>query len=150
MLIVFHVKEVGPTPGVMKREINNVLKEAWRLMLLYWHKRFIPQHFREIAKSLYDYKPRSKRYEARKKRLKGHTKPLVFTGETETLSRTVTVRSTFRGGRMRMPIRKLNYRRLRPELEALTAGEVMQLERRFENEVVRGMKGLKARARERI
>lgn len=45
-----------------------------------WHGRFLPGHFELSAKQKYQYQPRTKQYEIRKAKTKGHRKPLVWSG----------------------------------------------------------------------
>lgn len=59
-----------------KADIRAALKEAAEE----WHGRYLPKHFTPAAYNAYKYAPRTTRYGKRKMRLKGHTRPLVFTG----------------------------------------------------------------------
>ena len=63
------------TPKIIKA----VLSEG----AAYWHKRFAPRHFRSGAATRYGYTPRSDSWRKRKRRVKGHAQPLVWTGRTK-------------------------------------------------------------------
>lgn len=48
-----------------------------------WRRRYLAGHFRRAAIARYGYKERTKGYERRKAKRFRHTRPLVFTGESE-------------------------------------------------------------------
>jgi hypothetical protein len=72
----------GPVPSLMARELNNINREAARLMGEYWHSRFFPKHFTHRGATEYGYAPRNQHYLARKLKKYGHTYPLVYTGDS--------------------------------------------------------------------
>lgn len=69
--------------AMSRREMNDVLKEAWHLLALRWLNYFLPLHFGDRATQRYGYEKRSWRYNYRKKRIVGHTRPMEFTGQTK-------------------------------------------------------------------
>jgi len=46
-----------------------------------WHEKFLPMHFREGASGRYGYRKRSVKYMIRKRRRRGHSRPLVWTNQ---------------------------------------------------------------------
>jgi len=71
------------TPSMKKRAFNRIVAEALREPLHYWYHHFLPLHFTEAAKKRYSYTVRSLRYTRRKRREKGHIKPLVWSGRLQ-------------------------------------------------------------------
>jgi len=88
-----HLKGVIESTGILadrkvaKREWNRILKRGLRVMLRRWHQKYLPRHFAEarVVTQRYPrvFRPRSAKYQARKRRQKGHGKLLVWSGETE-------------------------------------------------------------------
>jgi len=72
---------------IAQREWRRLMKRGLRIMLRWWHKRYLPRHFAaaRVVTHRYPgvYAPRSPKYQARKRRVKGHSKLLVWSGETE-------------------------------------------------------------------
>ena len=97
MYIKMHYR--GAIPSVMKkREFNNtVLKPAWEAVGAYWHRHMLPKHFTEQGAREYHYAKRTRNYQKRKRREKGHNLPLVWSGESRRMSRTRNVKATFKG-----------------------------------------------------
>lgn len=99
----------GPVPGsqnLRQREWNDVVREAWRQVGLYWVKAFRPKHFTAEGGREYGYAKRSgergnagsqgfKRSYVGKKLAKfGHTKPLVWSGRSEAATRSARIHAT--------------------------------------------------------
>lgn len=68
---------------------EKALREGAKKAAVMWQKEFAPLHFRAGAASRYNYKKRTAKYLAQKKKKVGHLIPLVLTGE---LRRVVTNR----------------------------------------------------------
>ena len=143
-LVFVKLRFSGPTPDMMKKAHNEVTRVGYRAMGVYWHKVFRPKHFTRAGATEYDYEPREgergkpgsrgfkRSYTGRKLQAppegKGHTLPLVFTGDSMFLSRIQDVRVTATGGttnrrgRARVVMRTptLNFR---PEGRTDTMGE---------------------------
>ena len=73
-----------------KRAFNRVMKATYFAVGRYWDRHFVATHFKVTARRKYGYLPRSRKYEAKKKRLAKTWKvkkqgrvDLVFTGLTE-------------------------------------------------------------------
>ena len=58
------------------------LRKGLKVAAQTWQKDYIKGHFRRGASQKYRYARRSFKYRRRKLRVKGHTAPLVWTGET--------------------------------------------------------------------
>jgi len=61
----------------VRQAVSRGLLAAARL----WHRKYMPMHFREGASQRYGYQRRTVKYMIRKRRQKGHSRPLVWTGE---------------------------------------------------------------------
>jgi len=64
-----------------------------------------------------------KKYEQRKQRIYGHRRALVFTGQSETMSGSYTVKATRYGATIAMPTPRLNFARVGGELTKMTRDE---------------------------
>lgn len=73
-----------------ERRFQTAIRSGWAEALLLWQRTIASGHFTPGARFKYRYKPRSKAYEARKKRVKGHNVPLVWSGASRR-----TVKSRF-------------------------------------------------------
>ena len=113
-MIQFRTKYTGAVPGHMKSEMNPIKRIAFQQMGVYWHSQFRPKHFTQRGATEYGYKPRAGQrgnerptfrssYTGQKLRRFGHTRPLVYTGLSERLSRERKVRSTSKGVRVLLP-----------------------------------------------
>lgn len=109
------LKTEGPTPRLLKRVLNDCHRDAAANMGSFWHERFREKHFTNAASSEYGYHPRqgergrpskkfSSSYTGRKLREKGHTRPLVYTGESERRTRQLDVRATAKRGEARVRV----------------------------------------------
>lgn len=107
--------------GVMGRGLQRAQRDALEAMGRRWHDTFLPLHFLPSAFERYGYTKRkgmlldrnSKAFRAsyagRKERRVGHNRPLVFSGEGESLARLVQLRSNSKQVRVVLP-RKYNFR----------------------------------------
>lgn len=77
-------------------------REGFKKALQLWQRVFAPGHFEPSARGKYGYRRRTAKYEARKKREKGHNVPLVWSGDSrrtvKTRFATPTVRKNRKGG----------------------------------------------------
>lgn len=77
-------------------------REGFKKALQLWQRVFAPGHFDPSARGKYGYRRRTAKYEARKKREKGHNVPLVWSGDSrrtvKTRFATPTVRKSRKGG----------------------------------------------------
>jgi hypothetical protein len=79
----------------MGKAFKEARPKAMAKLARHWFDKVLPRHFEESAKSRYKYRARAKRYEDRKLRDFGHTKPLVWTGTMQrTLMQSVVIKAT--------------------------------------------------------
>ena len=69
------------SPKAMKRGLGKIVKEAMQEAGALWHRRYLPEHFRQGAASKYGYQKRTSAYMKRKARYQGHQRPLEFKGD---------------------------------------------------------------------
>lgn len=123
------IEYTGPVPQVTKREQNNVTREAYHTMGVHFHKENIPVRFTERAFYLLQYAPRSKKYEKKKIKQKGHRNPLVWSGESKQLAKQQNVKATATKKRAQVDItlasRGLNRKNKRSKI--LMANEVRRV-----------------------
>jgi hypothetical protein len=74
---------VGYDPDDPPRGFRKALREGMKEVLAHWHKTYRPLHFQPVAYSRYGYSRREGGYEKRKQKIKGHTRPLVWSGDLE-------------------------------------------------------------------
>lgn len=157
-------------PRDVRRAMPGLLRSAYVSALTLWHTEFRPIHFTKRAASRYRYTPRAgqraprgskaykRSYTARKQREKGHTLPLVYTGQSRTLSRLLDIRATSRRGRVVSHARGLNRRprdrrgrlspiRMAKELTRLIPTEKRAMIEAFGKRVSRGVRALNVPAR---
>lgn len=79
---------------------NRVLRAAGTDMGVYWHLNFRPKRFSNIAYTEYNARYRSRPYEKAKKAVKGHYRPLDYSGDSrrEASRRKVTAIIRRKGG----------------------------------------------------
>jgi hypothetical protein len=109
--LTIKTRERGNTPRGMKRAFNAASKSAWYDVAVRFHaeyrdKRFTEEHAREagyghrkgelMARGTKAFR---QSYTGRKLRIKGHTRPLEFSGETRQLVRMASISSTAKGGK---------------------------------------------------
>ncbi len=120
--IVIKYKGAVPDSRVFSvRAMNEVKRKAWLKVGRYWHEHFREKHFTHEGAAEYHYTPRSgeqsglstkqffRSYTGRKQRYKGHTLPLVWSGDpglramSRIASITATATSTRSGCRIALP-----------------------------------------------
>lgn len=62
-------------------EWRRISKLGWAAAGAFWHRVILPRHFTHRGARQYGYAKRSRRYELRKLRKYGHTRPLEYSGE---------------------------------------------------------------------
>lgn len=148
------VKERGNTPRRMKRAYNAASKQTWHAVAMRFHteyrdKRFTPEHAREAGYALRkgegqprDSKAFRQSYTGRKLRLKGHTRPLEFSGETRRAVRATSITSTSTGGKAAYRgASKFNFRhpksriRMNEEFRRITRTEARELGEFYDREL---------------
>jgi len=142
------IKYFGAVPGAAfsAAQMKSLILEAWGIVGEDWHRRLRPKHFTNAGAREYGYQPRKgeagnqaakgfrRSYTGRKLAAKGHTRPLVWSGELEQLSRAKRIEArafaTRSKVRVIMPLAgKANFRnphsqiRMRDELTTISPGE---------------------------
>jgi hypothetical protein len=94
MSIEVKITEQGPTPRLMMRQKNQVHRLAAMDLAVFWHDNFARKHFTQAGATEYGYAPRkgqpgnphpkgfTKSYTGRKLKTQGHTRPLVYSGDS--------------------------------------------------------------------
>ena len=142
----------GPHPGMGKREWNNLVREMFHHLGIIWHKDFRAKHFTRRGASEYGYAPRSgergnippqgfhRSYTGQKLKRFGHTRPLVFTGESERATRQRDIRATATSKRAKVRVHlhapKLNFRN--PKSKTNPGEEVRTISRKEARALTRG------------
>jgi len=147
MSLEVKITERGPTPRLMARQSNIVHRGAATDLAHFWHDNYVRKHFTQAGATEYGYAPRKgmpgnphpkgfkRSYTGRKLRLKGHTRPLVYSGESylRVIASRNNVTATATKGqakaRLRMNAPALNFRNprsridMRAELTTISAAE---------------------------
>lgn len=93
-IVIHYSKDWAEFP---KRWFGQAMRTALRDAGVYWHKRILPKHFTPAAEIEYGYQKRTAKYLKRKQRVKGHQRPLVWSGVLErSLSRYAAIRPVAR------------------------------------------------------
>jgi hypothetical protein len=125
--------------GIMKRDWNRVLAAGLKGMGESWHLRYLARHFEPSAVRRYGYAPRSAGYRKRKRRIKGHDRPLVWSGRSERLASMRRVRATSKGVSVIVYAPQLNRRKLAKEVTTVIVQEIGVLNRQIEKYIARRM-----------
>lgn len=97
-------------PAMSRRDMRQITRSVMQAIGMYWDESMLPRHFEETAKRRYGYKARGKKYQAKKRRRRGHTKPLVNTGEMQReITSRAEIRTSARGVRIHLRARALNF-----------------------------------------
>ena len=164
MGVEFKIKYTGQVPDLLLSEKraqgrwNTIRREAWIVAGNYWHSEFRPKHFTKAGAREYGYMPRAgesgntrpsflRSYTGRKLKEKGHTKPLVWSGTSQTLSKIRIVRSTATKARSKAEVvlrtpglnrqNKDSQIPMRDEVTHVTEAEARKIIEVFDNEVGR-------------
>lgn len=85
-------------PDVVLKRWQTMMQASLMEAAIHWHRKFAPRHFTTRAKVRYNYKPRSRKHQMRKRKKFGHLNYLVWSGRSrEQLTR--LMRLTASGGR---------------------------------------------------
>lgn len=118
----------GTTTALMRVWLEN----AYEKTLSHWHANIRPKHFQESAISEYGYRDRTPEYEDRKERQMGHSRPLVFSGESEEATERLEIRPTSRGATLAMGGGNLTFRQrggpnMREEVTTVTLPDSVEM-----------------------
>ena len=154
----------GAVPGkpLTTAALNRVKRPVWRSAGLLWHNEMRAAHFTVEGGRRLGYARRKgegesgKRfwhsYTGQKQKRKGHQRPLVWSGESERLSRERDVRATSTGARVVLHTPGLNRRpkggriNLREEMTRVTAEEHGKLVRHYDVTLGRHLRRWRGRA----
>lgn len=93
----------GRSPRGMAKAFQAAKREALSAVGRTWHDEFLPIHFTDAAQRRYHYADRSWRYVKRKRRIKGHATPLVWSGTLrDAVQRAYQITSTQHSVKVRM------------------------------------------------
>lgn len=105
--------------GEKKKTLNPIMREELQVLVVDWHKKDFPEHFKTSAVQKYGYEKRSKKYQLRKARKFGHQMPLVWTGNLKNITMSsIKVSTTAKGARgywSGLPTRYYQYRDNAPD-----------------------------------
>lgn len=114
--------------------LNKSVKHALNIVGHHWHSKILPRHFETSAVAKYGYQKRTKKYQIRKARQKGHQRPLEFSGQLkEAVLRRARIISTSKRVKVHLkgPKYLWKYQANQPdkarELTATTESEVKEL-----------------------
>lgn len=171
------ITHTGATPDVLVREHNGLVKQANFATVAHWHATYMPGHFQVAAESQYGYRPRkgqnepamvpstrpgregrmmrNRGYWHRKRREKGHVRPLVWSGRSERAARQVRISGTSKQARgvfTALPRYFYQYRTDIPggtpdkaaELVTVAAHEVLDLVAQHQRALMEGIATLRA------
>ena len=152
-MIHLRVKYTGAVPGVARKKLTPWKKAAYLAAGIDWHRHALPQHFTKAGARKYGYAPRAgesgntrrggfrKSYTGRKLARMGHTRPLVYSGTSETLCRMRDVRVTSKSARVILRAPGLNRRNphsrvdMRAEVTEQTQADIDRAARAFDREL---------------
>ena len=160
MIICFDITYTGE---LNNREFNRAKRDAFYHIGVRWHRDMRPKHFTKEGAREYGYKPRKgergsgrgfkRSYTARKLKIHGHTLPLVFSGESRSLSAVRRIKATSNGVTIRMHAPSLNRKHaaseivMREELTTISAAEEKRLLRAFHLRLVHNLRTIRGTPR---
>lgn len=152
MTLDVNITERGATPRLMARQANSVHRVAAIDLAHFWHDHYVRKHFTQAGATEYGYTPRrgqsgnlgpegfNRSYTGQKLRIKGHTRPLVWSGASYLFviaSRNNVTATATRGNataRLRMNAPALNFKNprsridMRAELTTVSPREHQEME----------------------
>ena len=109
MLTAIDIRYTGAAAAIRNRRVMAELKKAAHTEVgERWGERMRPKHFTAAGAREYGYEPRKSSYRGRKRKAKGHMRPLVWSGTLESETEGFTVLSSTQGTKVRVPGRALN------------------------------------------
>lgn len=113
----YSIRDRGPTPRGMRKAFNQASKPAWHTTGVHFHTTMADDRFTQRHAVAAGYAPRKKRYNFRKFKAKGHTRPLEYSGEARRAAKAATISSTSGMVRVRYPgTRVFNFRHPKSEV----------------------------------
>jgi hypothetical protein len=109
--VKYTIKDRGATPRGMRKAMNASTKQSWFDAGLFFHDQLRDKRFTHAHATKAGYADRSRNYERRKLKQKGHTNPLQYSGTTRRAIRTASITSTSKTASVRYPgARVFNFR----------------------------------------
>lgn len=152
-MFLIKVTERGATPKLTAKQHRHHTRDMLNNAGVKWHRDYRPKHFTKAGAREYGYEPRGGEqrsgspfkgsYTAKKLRLFGHTRPLVFTGESEARTRVRDIRANSKRVRVVMNAPALNFRPtpqspdLRDEMTRVSPAEQDEIVRESEKYLAR-------------
>ena len=118
----FTIKYSGATPKVIRKEMTAILTTSYGDTGKKWHEEYRGKHFTREGAEEYGYAKRkgenlprgtaafARSYVGKKLKSRGHTLPLVYSGQSELLSRILDVRANGTGSRVIIHARALRFK----------------------------------------
>ncbi len=107
-LFVANITIVSAT-AALRRNAKRLLKNALLKGMQFYRRSIHPQHFTVAGARKYGYRRRTRKYREAKKRVKGHSRPLVWSGESERRSSRSRITGTASRVRMFINAPNLNF-----------------------------------------
>lgn len=124
ILIKPKFSEGADAKKLSKRMENQIVRDALGHLGRVFHTDIRPKKFTHRGATEYKYERRSRRYEQRKLRKFGHTRPLELTGETKQMANIVKITNTSKSVKNRYRLRKLNFiPQLREEFQRVSEAD---------------------------
>ena len=135
-LAEFVVIYSGATPGAVRKHLVGIKRRSFLAAGVYWHRKYRAKHFTPAGAREYHYAPRKgqpgsgqswwakstkgrrfRSYTNRKKKQKGHIRPLVWSGLSERLTRirAVTAKATAKKSNVKVRLRSPGLNRRHPK-----------------------------------
>ncbi len=177
-LVKFKVLYRGATPSHMRRRLVASKRGAFAKAGHYWHRNFREKHFTKAGAREYGYEPRKGEpgsrwlfkgryvsrfkgsYTARKLRQYQHTLPMVFSGQSEQLTRQRDVRATAtqKKSKVRVVLHSPSLNRknphsnidMRDEVTRVSGGEENKLTGVIETELMRKLSRIRDKSTKTI
>lgn len=138
-------------PALKVRDHTKFLRNAFIHAADYHHRVHMPRHFEDFAAAKYGYLPRSKGYNAVKKRIVGHAHPNVLSGRSRTeILKNRVIRKTANGAMliMTLPIKGGTGRLLDSAAAARLFAAGKRKNKGFTDKQIEGQKRIIARVKE--
>ncbi len=133
---------------VFARQFNQWIQNSYVVALRHWHTEMLPKHFNEGAASRYGYRRRSGAYTESKRQSEGHTRPLVYSGDSQRATEgPMVIRTSSKSGRLSMDGGNLTFSQsnqrptMAEELTMVTEAEDKELADILDRDIERQMRG---------
>jgi hypothetical protein len=155
-MLIYKLKADPKRIPLPKRAFNNAVKGAHEDMGRFWHGAIRPKHFTSAGAREYGYAPRdgerdhvgvrgfARSYTGIKLRRRGHTRPLVWSGDSMRQSGRLDVRATNKRVRVVMNVPTLNFSpkgrpdmNMRAELTEISDSDFAKMVRVFQRSLDR-------------